>query len=324
MTCFSFNATAADQPIYQHYRADIMGTRFDLELKTSPEQGKIIFNEIQAQLTSLEEQLSPWIEESDLWIINRSYPNEVKVAEITYRLIQQSHQISQLTAGAFDISFASVGNLYNYKQGVAPDPLTLNEWRKGVNFNYVELLPNRGIKLAHPKTRIDLGGIAKGAALDLSVALLKDRNINSAYISLGGDSYVLGVKTKIQSGRESNYPWMLGIRDPRNEQKVVVRIPVQNEAVSTSGDYQRFFIDAESGQRNHHILFPDKGISVDHLMSVSVFGAQGWKADALSTAVFVMGATKGLQLINDIQGYDAVLVSPDGKVMVSDGLKRVQ
>jgi thiamine biosynthesis lipoprotein len=135
-----------------------------------------------------------------------------------------------------------------------------------------------------------------------------------ASLSAGGDSRVLGDKR----GR----PWLVGIKNPRAD-AVAISLPLDNVAVSTSGDYERYFI-ADSGERVHHIINPRTGKSTSGVNSVTIIGPQGFDTDPLSTSVFVMGPEKGLALINKLPGFDAVIITSQGKVLYSQGLENPQ
>ena len=140
---------------------------------------------------------------------------------------------------------------------------------------------------------------------------IKKHGIKNAYLSAGGDSYAIGTKNK--------KPWFIAIKDPRKGENKIA-IPVSNLALSTSGDYERYFIDNE--QRYHHILNPDTGHSAKKSVSVTVLGESATDTDALSTTLFVLGEKEGLKLINTIEGYDAIYVYPDGRTVLSNGIKK--
>jgi thiamine biosynthesis lipoprotein len=303
---------------YYGFESPIMGTLFSLSLLSRSEtQAQAIFTEATQLLSSLNALWSPTVRDSDVFKINQATKNAGQViSPLTFELLQQAKDVSVLTQGAFDITYASVGHLYDYRDGIRPnEALRLNALN---HVGYEALLLNTVSNEVAKNTsavKIDLGGIGKGAAVDQVKKLLLVNSISSAYISLGGDSYVLGAK---QAPSKRYFPWMLGIKDPRSEERVVARIPLENIAVSTSGDYERFFID--QGERVHHILSPETGLPTSGLMSVTVIGPEPWKADALSTSVFVLGAKKGLALIESLQNYDVILIHESGLIRASSGL----
>jgi thiamine biosynthesis lipoprotein len=160
--------------------------------------------------------------------------------------------------------------------------------------------------------RIDLGGFAKGHAVDNAAALLQRRGIRHAMVSAGGDSRVIGDRR----GR----PWTVAIRHPRRSDEVVALLPLQDTAISTSGDYERFFIDAD-GVRHHHLIDPRTGRSPSSVQSVTILADDGLTAEALSKTVFVLGVTEGLRLIESVGSVDAVVVDAEGSLHFSRGLK---
>jgi thiamine biosynthesis lipoprotein len=164
--------------------------------------------------------------------------------------------------------------------------------------------------------RIDLGGIAKGYAVDLGIAVLKKRGITSAIVQAGGDSRVLGDKR----GR----PWNVAIRDPRNKQNVVAVIPLVNAAISTSGDYERYFMKKD-GERVHHIIDPKTGKSAHGVISVSVIAPDATTTDGLTKSVFLKGPKEGIAFIEALKmpGVDAIIIDEHGTMHASKGLQQV-
>ena len=297
---------------YFSFDAPSMGTSYRLTVAAhSYEQAQALFVESQSYLTKMEEVWSPWIEGSEVWRINHAGSESIDLSRETFSLIEQSIRMSELTQGAFDITFAAVGHLYNYRESVRPSQARLDKTLEFISHEHLHLdSKNKRLRKQSNNIRIDLGGIAKGAAIEKLTQFLISKGIRSAYLSLGGDSYLLGKK--------GEYSWMLGVKHPRESGKVIARIPLEDVAVSTSGDYERFFMD--EGERVHHILSPVTGTSVSEVMSVTVIGEEAWKTDALSTSVFVMGSKKGLALIETIPDYDVIIIDRSGAVIASSGL----
>jgi thiamine biosynthesis lipoprotein len=158
--------------------------------------------------------------------------------------------------------------------------------------------------------RIDLGGIAKGYAVDNGIQILKEQGVTNALVTAGGDTRLLGDRR----GRD----WVVGIRDPRDKAKQAVLLPLSNTAMSTSGDYERYFED--NGKRYHHILSPKTGKSATGVQSVSIISNSSTANDALSTAVFVLGVNAGLDLINQLEGVDAIIMDEHRKLHYSHAL----
>ncbi|MCC1496681.1 FAD:protein FMN transferase [Alcanivorax sp. 1008] len=288
---------------------DSMGTRATLEFWHQGDHGKDITEAIRQEFNRIENQLSPWIADSELARFNRLAVDQKFSPSDEFRfLLERSSLYSTTSNGAFDITFAGAGQLYNYRTAEAPDDAALQQTVIGMQ--HIHWHEDGSISKDHPSVRIDLGGIAKGYAIDRAVAILRAHNIDNAYLSLGGDSYVLGQR----DGRL----WQVGIRHPRNSKAVAITLPLTEIAVSTSGDYERFFV--RDGEHIHHILNPHTGKPAGDIMSVTVLTGQGIDADALSTTIFVMGIEEGLALANRMPEVSAIIIDLKGKVHYSDDL----
>jgi len=277
------------------------------------EQAKQLIVDVQAEFERINQLMSPYIANSELSKLNRQAASApVTVSAELYYLLQQAKHISTLSNGAFDITFASVGFYYDYRAHKKPSTAQLQLARQYVNYQSIQLLPNNQVSFAQPGVKIDLGGIAKGYAVELGIRLLAERGIEHAQLTAGGDSRLLGDKR----GR----PWLVGIKHPRQEDKYAAQLPLENSAISTSGDYERYFI--EEGVRYHHIIDPNTGQSANGLFSVTVTGADTTQTDALSTTLFVLGLQAGMALIEQIPGYEAIFIDTERKMHVSSGLSQ--
>jgi thiamine biosynthesis lipoprotein len=260
----------------------------------------------------IDEAMSPHKAGSELSRINRDAARApVLVSDEMFCLLRRALEFSALTEGAFDITYAGAGRLYDFRAGVAPDEAALAAALPGIGWRHVELDEvTQCVRFAHPATRIDLGGFAKGHAVDQAASWLRRLGIAHAYVSAGGDSRVIGDRR----GR----PWTLGIRDPRAAGKLVAVLPLEDVSVSTSGDYERCFM--REGERVHHLLDPATGRPARGASSVTVLAPDGLTAEALSKAVFVRGTAWGLALIERVAGADAVVVDTQGRLHRTSGL----
>lgn len=291
---------------------NVMGTRANVQLwhDDSADARRIIAG-IETEFSRLNKLLSPWVEDSELARVNRqAHEKPVKVSGEFYGLLEASQHYTVLTDGAFDITFATTGHLYDLREGVRPDDETLASYLDDSGMNHVQLLPEYHVALSQPRTRIDLGGIAKGYAIDQAIGILAANGVAHAWVSLGGDSRVLGD----HRGRL----WHIGIRHPRTASEVAITLPVADIAVSTSGDYERFYLD--NGERVHHILAPDTGKPAGELASVTIMAPTSLVADALSTSVFVLGPEKGMALIEAMEDVSCILIRRNGEVLYSSDL----
>ncbi|HEV3182572.1 MAG TPA: FAD:protein FMN transferase [Steroidobacteraceae bacterium] len=292
----------------------IMGTRCYVELwADDPLKGNDAIDAVMAELRRIDNLMSHYKPESQLSQINQ-YANErpVQVDKELFDLIKLSTHYSQITEGAFDITYASVGYLYDYPNHVHPSEEQIRQALPAVNWRNMLLdEEHHTVRFEHPGMRIDLGGIGKGYAVDRGIDVLKARGIQRALVTAGGDSRIIGDRM----GR----PWLVAIRHPDNANKVVTRIPLSDSAVSTSGDYERYF--DEGGVRYHHIIDPRTGHSASKVRSATILAPTATQTDGMSKTAFVLGPEKALEIINRMPEYDAVLVLPDGRVLYSNGLR---
>lgn len=297
--------------------AEIMGTRVTVELwHQDTELAAQAIAVVMAEMRAVDQLMSPYIPTSEVFRLNQlASQKEQVVSSELFRLIDKALYFSRVSDGAFDISFASVGSLYNYRESVAPTADQIATGLPAINYQLIELnTKNQTIRFHHPQLKIDLGGIAKGFAVDVAIDLLSKKGISSAIVSAGGDSRILG-------DRRGN-PWVIGIRHPRDKDQYAVKIPLQDTAISTSGDYERFYL--QGGKRIHHILHPKTGKSATGLQSVSILTSLAVDSDALSTTVFVLGRKAGLALVNRMPDTEAVIIDKAGKLHYSDGLLRAE
>jgi thiamine biosynthesis lipoprotein len=291
-----------------------MTTDIDMEYWTEdPALAKKAGEEVLEVFRQIDRQMSRYREDSELSVLNRRACSELVVAsDSLFKVLQQAILVSELSKGAFDISFGSVGYLYDFRAGDQPSEEALASGLAAVNYRSIVLDPGLNtVRFLQDGMRLDLGGIAKGYAVDRGIDILQSHGIRHARLSAGGDMRLLGDKR--------GKPWIVGIRDPRSEKRNAMVLPLSDVAVSTSGDYARFFID-EAGERVHHILSPATGKPSKGVQSVTILGDDALTTDGLSTAVFVLGAAEGLALINSLDGIDAVIIDDRRQVHYSSGL----
>jgi thiamine biosynthesis lipoprotein len=291
----------------------VMGTSVSVELWSDHrEAAEGAMAAVIGEMHRIDRTMSPFKPESELSRINRGAATAaVPVSAEMAALIERSIEFSRLSGGAFDITYASAGALYDYREGIAPTDEALARGCAAVGWRHLAVDRQAGtVRFLRAGMRIDLGGFAKGHAVDNAVALLRQHGIRHAFVAAGGDSRVLGDRR----GR----PWTLGIRDPRRPGRVVAVLPLEDVAISTSGDYERFF--ERDGVRCHHIIDPKTGRSPDGVRSVTVLADDGLTTEALSKTVFVLGLEKGLRLIESQRGVDAIVVDAAGVLHCSSGL----
>lgn len=303
----------SSQAKWQTLNYSTMGTNIAIELYHP--NTEVRENAIQAVIAEMErvnQTMSTYIDSSDISTINRlAYEHSVPLTQEMFDLLTLSAQISKLSNGAFDITYASVGYLYRYRQKIKPTNDEISTLLEAVNYELVALdEASSSVRFLHKDVKIDLGGIAKGYAVDNAIGILAQMGIQHALVTAGGDTRLLGDRL--------GKPWIVGIRDPRSKNKQAVVIPLAQSAMSTSGDYERYF--EQDGKRFHHILSPKTGKSTYEVQSVSIIGPQSVYNDALSTAVFVMGLEQGIGLINTLPEYEAIVMDANRRMHYSSGL----
>lgn len=298
---------------YSRHEA-IMGTAVDVEVwsddatKANEAMAAVI-----AEMHHIDDTMSPFKPESELSRINReAAKHPVSISQEMYDILAKSIEFSKLSGGAFDVTFSSVGYMYDYRHHIKPTDEQIAKALPAISYRHIRLDPvKRTVRYDRDGVRVDLGGIAKGWAVDRSIAILKARGITNAMVMAGGDSRLLGDRR----GR----PWSVGIRNPFKEGEVIAVLPLQDTAISTSGDYERYF--DEGGVRYHHIIDPKTGKSARGVHSVTVLAADATTTEGLTKSIFVKGPVDGMRLIESLKGVDAIIVDAQGRLLYSDGLR---
>lgn len=296
-----------------------MGTRAHLEFwldEKNNANSKVekLMLAVTSEMNRLDESMSPYITTSELSLVNREAgKRELTVSKELFSLLATSHDISVMSEGAFDITYASIGYQYDYREKIRPKQSSIDKALSAINYQGIILDDiNSTVKFDNSVIKIDLGGIAKGYAIKRCISILQSLGVKHALMSAGGDTALLGDR----HGR----PWLVGIKHPRAEQKNAVHIPLSDEVISTSGDYERYFI--ENGKRYHHIINPKTGDSARKVVSVSVIGRDATYVDALSTTLFVKGLTEGMAIIDRLPEYEAIIIDNQQKLHFSKGLQQ--
>src|SRR5215469_1397216 len=311
--CLAVAPTPAHAEWYSRTEA-IMDTRIYVELwDTNAKHANAAIDAVMAEMHHVDDLMSDFKPESQLSQINEhAAQHPVVVDPELYNLVKVSTHYSQITDGAFDITVESVWKLYHFRQHVHPTDEQIQALLPTVGWRQL-IFDDRhhSIRFARPGMAIGLGGIAKGYVDDRSIEILKGMGIRHALVTAGGDTRILGDRR----GR----PWMVAIRDPWDLSKIVTMIPIVNEAVSTSGDYYRGFV--QNGVRYDHILSPFTGHSAQLVRSATIIAPTGTQTDGMSKTAFVLGPKKTLAIINSMPQYDAVFIDPQGRVIYSKGLE---
>lgn len=304
-------------------RADIMGTVFTITID-SPGNHKQATRAAFEEIRRLDRQMSTYKEESEISEVNRQAGKKpVSVGPDFWNVVTACRLYFDLSEGSFDPTVYPLMRMWGFTRHEGRLP-TSDEIRKTVpllGFGKVGLDESmRTVGFQREGMGLDFGGIAKGYAVDRAIDVLRQFGITSAIIDAGGNFYALGTP----AGRAY---WRAGIRHPLRLEEVIARLPVTGKGVSTSGNYERFF---EIGGRKYcHIMDPRTGWPVEGMLSATVIADTATAADALSTAVFVLGEEKGMQLIEQLPNVEGILIIPEKgslekfRVLISSGLKDI-
>ena len=273
--------------------------------------------EAKAALLRLESILSRFMPGSEVSMINQNAgKGYVNISSETFEVLSCASRLSEISEGLFDITVGPLVDLWRYNHSFqVPEDEEIRHALSLVNYRDLMLNPEeQSASLRRPEQSIDLGGIGKGYISDCLVKTLQNYGVVSAFVNIGGNVSTLGNKP------DGSY-WSVGIRHPRYSGCLIGAVKVTNQAVVTSGDYERYFVDG-TGKRRHHIINPTTGYPVESgLISVTVVAESAMVADGLSTSIFAAGLDKGLGYLTRFPGVDAVLVDNNQRVFITQGLK---
>ncbi len=269
-----------------------------------------------ARITEIEMVADRFTAESEISAINRrKAPGTIAVSADMLRMLAISRKVSDLTGGAFDVTVAPLVDLWGFDVGGRlPAREEIERELSRVDYHRVAIdEASSTITPADGSVRLELGGIAQGYAAGEVERLIRERGIKSGVINISGDIAVIGDK--------KGKPWRIGVQDPRDTGKLCAVINAKDIAIVTSGNYERcFFVD---GVRYHHILDPKTGYPARGCASVTVVTPDVVLADALSTAIFVLGPEAGMKFAESQPGVEVLIVTDDGEMISSPGLSTI-
>ncbi|MCI8405144.1 MAG: FAD:protein FMN transferase [Clostridia bacterium] len=312
--CVSLCACAHSETQEQTRHIFAMDTVMDITVYTESDEAEETLFAAENEIRRIDALLDRKNTVSEVYNINRK-----KIENISWEMnsvLSAAQEISKRTDGAFDITIAPVMDAWGFYDGEfkVPSDDELKAAMRGVGYKKI-LMGDSMIEMP-PDTSIDLGGIGKGYASDRVAELLHSSGITSAVISLGGNVHAIG---KRKDGNNFN----IGITDPHNKEQVIGIIQVSDKAVVTSGGYQRYF--ESGGKTYHHIIDSKTGVSAaSGLASVTIVADKGILADGLSTAIYVMGLEKGIELWRRSNDFEAVFVLEDGQIYITEGIKGIE
>jgi len=294
----------------------LMGTTFRIQLVTpDADAGNRAIEAALNEVARVEELLSEWKQTSQISAVNRAagQSSAVAVGPELFDVVERGLEISELTAGAFDMTYASCGHLWSFRDPRIPSDAEIAACLPFADYRRVELDPGRrGIRLPDASMRIGISGIGKGYGVDRAADLLDSLGFTDYTVDGGGDLRV--------SGDNIDRPWRVGVADPRQPGALTMTLEPHSGAVVTSGDYHLFF--ELDGKRYHHIVDPSTGRPAERSIAVTVIAESAMDADALATGLFVLGPQRGLELVERLPGVEAMITAADGTPYSSFGFPK--
>ena len=296
----------------------LMGCHFEITVVAKDQvEGDRYIDMAVAEITRIEKLISEWDPTTQTSLINQNAGiKPVKVDPELFSLIERSIQISKITDGAFDISFAAMDKIWKFDGSMTRMPEEDEIKQSVAKVGYKNIILNKEdgtVFLKFPGMKIGFGAIGKGYSADKSKALLMGKGVVAGMVNASGDLNCWGKKP-------DGSPWLVGITNPVNKDKVFSWFPIENSAVVTSGSYENFVVF--NGTRYTHIIDPRTGYPAHGLASVTIFAPNAELADALATSVFVLGTETGLNFVSQLRGVECVLVDDNGKIYYSKGIEK--
>jgi thiamine biosynthesis lipoprotein len=295
-----------------------MGTLVEISIQESNKKlAQKAFNKSFNEMSRLEKIMSSYLPDSELTRFNSLAGGEVKVpvSPDLLKVVQRGVYWGKLSNGAIDISIGPAIKLweFNSERPIIPDKKNLVDAVKFINYKDI-IIEGNSISLKKKGMSLNLGAIGKGFAVDQAIRELKKLGIKSGLINAGGDLRAFGLIT-------GKRPWHVGIQHPRKPEQIIVSLDIKDKGIATTGDYQRYFIKNKA--RYHHILNPQNGWPTNKTISATVVADTVMDADALSTALFILGTKKGIDFINSLERVEGMIVSDRGYASYSSGFHNV-
>jgi thiamine biosynthesis lipoprotein len=294
----------------------MLGSPFEMTVVAKDTvQGNFYIDLAVAEVKRVENLISDWIPTTQISQVNKNAGiKPVKVDKEVFDLVERAIKVSQITSGAFDISYASMDKIWKFdgSMKVMPTEEAVKKSVSKIGYKNIILDPKeQSIFLKNEGMKLGLGGIGQGYIADKIKALLQSKGCVSGIVNVSGDINTWGKQT-------DGKLWTVAIVNPMNKNKVFATFPLEDSAVETSGSYEKFV--TFNGVRYSHIIDPRTGYPAQGVVSVSVFAKQTEIADALATGIFVLGVEVGLDLVNQLKGIECVIVDDKGKIHTSKGI----
>lgn len=297
----------------------LMGSSFEFTLvHQDARTADSLLNECVKEVQRIEALISEWDVNSEVSKVNQnSGTSAVTVSREVYQLIDRSLTLSDITHGAFDISFRGI-NLYDFDQknhSSFPDTVEVEKALQTIGYTKIQLLENQQVMLSEKGMAIGFGASGKGYAADKVKQMMQEAGVTGGVINASGDLTCWGY-------RADGTPWKVGISNPDNSSEMLYWLPVHSGAVATSGSYEKYF--EFKGKRYSHIINPITGFPVSDKKSVTVFSNSAELSDALATALFVMDIEAGLELVQTLPNIKALIIDENNHVHHSKNLDLIE
>lgn len=302
----------AAAPAVHRFEAQLMGTPWALAIVGDGAKAANAAKAAFAEVARVEGVMSEWRPTSEVSRLNAAGGAPVTVSAELFELLERARDLGDRSGGAFDVTWAALRGVWDFDAKRVPLAEAVAAARARIDYRRLTLDPANRTATLPGGMAVGLGGIAKGYGIDRAAAVLRQHGFTAFLVDGGGDLYVAGEKAP-------GKPWTVGVQHPRRRDELMVALPVRDAAVVTSGDYERFF--EIEGRRYHHIIDPRTGFPADRSVAVTVRAADATFADALATALFVMGPEEGVALAETLPGVDAAVLGADGRVMATAGLR---
>ena len=316
LSLFVYSTTYSQDYVTVNRALTLMGTKFEITVVAENEEiGQISIAEAIAEIRRIEKKISSWNNDSETNVINKNAGiKPVKVSAELFQLITRAKQLSVITDGAFDISYASIDEIWKFDGSMKVLPTEKEVKRSIARIGYEKIILDevkQSVFLKEKGMKIAFGAIGKGYAADKAKEFLVSKGVKGGIINASGDLTTWGTKANGEK-------WLVGIVNPLDKSKFFSWLPVVESSVATSGNYEKYFM--YEGKRYSHIIDPRTGYPTSGVHSVSVFSKKAELCDALATAIFIMGTNTGLALINQLRGTDVIIVDSNNKIHKSNGI----
>ncbi len=309
------NSITFGQQVFKK-KKNLLGSPFEITVVATDSIQANVYTELAiSEVKRIENLISDWIPTTQISKVNQNAGiSPVKVDLEVFELVKRAINISKLTDGAFDISYASMDKIWKFDGSMKEMPTTESIKKSVEKVGYQNIVLNENdtsIFLKYPGMKLGLGGIGQGYIADKIKVLLQENGCTSGLVNVSGDINTWG---KQPNGKD----WTVGIVNPLNKNKVFATFPLNDSAVETSGSYEKYV--TFNGKRYSHIIDPRTGYPASGIVSVSVFAKQTELADALATGIFVLGIEVGLDLVNQLKGIGCIIVDEKGAIHASKNI----